>query len=245
MAPRLAAGFSVASPLRGVRRGQPRPRRSRGVSKPPVLNPNGSPLSKKWRLDVQAQKRVKFVTLSLNANTANAASIMSDQASLLATIAGLQEQIDAMNGQLTEVNAPSCCPFRQRAVRARRAAEAGCPRPRGGPAPSTPPPARPYTPSPARPGRRNRARDHKTKTPPAAAPQAHRHGRHRRLLAHLRRRPRLLDAGPRPASARHRLDGVTLHAAAARPANPENARRRASPCSRSAPSTRRTRRTFW
>ena len=175
------------------------------------------------------------------------AKMTDSMASLQATIAGLQEQIDAMNGQLTEVRRPflCSCPFPQRAVRARRAAEAGCPHRRGGPAPSTPPPARRYTPSPARPGRRGRARDHKTKTPPAAAPQAHRHGRHRRLLAHLRRRPRLLDAGPRPASARHRLDGVTLHAAAARPANPENARRRASPCSRSAPSTRRTRRTFW
>ena len=81
-----------------------------------------------------------------------------DHASLLATIAGLQEQIDAMNGQLTEVNAPSCCPFRQRAVRARRAAEAGCPTaaaasPRGGAAGAA------ITPSPARRGRRGRTRD--------------------------------------------------------------------------------------
>ena len=54
---------------------------------------------------------------------------MSDYASLLATIAGLQEQIDSMNGQLTEVRPffICSCPFPSRAVRARRGAEAGCP----------------------------------------------------------------------------------------------------------------------
>ena len=55
-------------------------------------------------------------------------------ASLQATIAGLQEQIDAMNGQLTEVRPcfTGSCPFRPRAVRARRAAPPPRrPRPRG------------------------------------------------------------------------------------------------------------------
>ena len=46
-------------------------------------------------------------------------------------------------------------PFPTRAVRARRAAEAGCPHRRAGPAPCTPPPARQYTlsraPRPSRP----------------------------------------------------------------------------------------------
>ena len=84
----------------------------------------------------------------------------------MATIAGLQEQIDAMNGQLTEVNVPFLALPTPRAVRARRAPRPAAPRRRGGPAPSTPPPARPYTPSPARRGRRgrrattNRARAH-------------------------------------------------------------------------------------
>ena len=62
---------------------------------------------------------------------------MSDYASLLATIAGLQEQIDSMSGQLTEVRPffICSCPFPSRAVRARRGADAGCPPRRGGLAP--------------------------------------------------------------------------------------------------------------
>ena len=87
---------------------------------------------------------------------------MTDQ-DLLATIAGLQEQIDSMSGQLTEVRPPSISAApSSRAVRARRGAEAGCPHRRRGPAPSTPPPARQYTLSFARRGRRGRTRDYKT-----------------------------------------------------------------------------------
>jgi len=99
---------------------------------------------------------------------------MTDQ-DLLATIAGLQEQIDAMNGQLTEVRPffICSCPFPSRAVRARRAAEAGCPTaaaasPRGGAAGAA------ITPSPARRGRRGRTRDYKSAratTNPRARPQ--------------------------------------------------------------------------
>ena len=79
-----------------------------------------------------------------------------DHANLLATIAGLQEQIDSMSGQLTEVRPPSISAAPSpRAVRARRGAEAGCPHRRRGLAPSTPPPARQYTlsraPRPSRP----------------------------------------------------------------------------------------------
>ena len=158
-ASRSTSGAAPAAPL------------PRSLKTPSVEPQRLSALSKKWRLDVQAQKRVKFVTLSLNANTANAASIMSDQASLLATIAGLQEQIDSMNGQLTEVRPffICSCPF----LRA-RCGRGGPPRPAAPTAAPAPPPPhhrrRGNTPSPARPGPRGRARDHKSKTTPAAAP---------------------------------------------------------------------------
>jgi len=71
------------------------------------------------------------VTLSFNAQTPqNAASKRTDHASLLATIAGLQEQIDAMSGQLTEVRPPSISAAPSpRAVRARRAADGRLPPP--------------------------------------------------------------------------------------------------------------------
>ena len=101
---------------------------------------------------------------------------MSDYASLLATIAGLQEQIDSMNGQLTEVRPffICSCPFPQRALRARRAPRPAAPTaaaasPRGGAAGAA------ITPSPARRGRRGRTRDYKcarATTNPRARPQS-------------------------------------------------------------------------
>ena len=197
--------FDDAVLLLGAVYGGRRPRRAPTA---PELNSNGSAASLILAGWLTAEATTPTCDVSVNAqHRKTQPAIMSDQASLLATIAGLQEQIDAMNGQLTEVNAPSfAAPFASARCGRGAPPRPAAPTAAAAPTPSTPPPARPYTPSPARAGRRpRRARDHKTKTPPpAAAPQAHRHGRHRRLLAHLRRRPRLLDAGPRPASARHR-----------------------------------------
>jgi hypothetical protein len=118
-----------------------------------------------------------FVITKNNAPTPqNAASKMTDEhASLLATIAGLQEQIDSMNGQLTEVRPffICSCPFPSRAVRAQLAADAGCPHRRGDLAPRRRR-RRGHHASPARRGRRGRTRDYKSAratTNPRARPQ--------------------------------------------------------------------------
>ena len=60
---------------------------------------------------------------------------MSDYASLLATIAGLQEQVNTMNGQLNEVRPSFLCPVPSCAVRARRAADGRLPPPSRRPRP--------------------------------------------------------------------------------------------------------------
>ena len=98
------------------------------------------------------------------------AKMTDDHANLLATIAGLQEQIDSMSGQLTEVRPffpfTSSCPSSVGAARRRGRLPPSPrrPRPRGSATGAR------QGPSPALAGRRGRARDHKTKTPPAAAP---------------------------------------------------------------------------
>ena len=160
------------------------------------------------------------------------ASKMSDQASLLATIAGLQEQIDAMNGQLTEVRpaSPSAAPVsRARRGRGGLPPPSRRPRPRGAAAGAAarPSPALAGRSVPALAGRRGRTRDHKsaralkTKMPPAS--------RH----------------DPRRSTASSSTRATSTPSGSSSAASSSSGCRRASPCSRSARSTRRTRRTSW
>ena len=67
-------------------------------------------LSRPEILKLRPPKKNKFVDAPLNAqHRKKLPSKMSDYASLLATIADLQEQVNTMNGQLTEVRLS--CPF--------------------------------------------------------------------------------------------------------------------------------------
>jgi len=83
---------------------------SPGRAAPEDFQKKSDALSRPEILKLRPPKKNKFVDAPLNAkHRKKLPSKMSDYASLLATIAGLQEQVNTMNGQLTEVRLS--CPF--------------------------------------------------------------------------------------------------------------------------------------